>query len=172
MYPVAPVRKIRIAAVYHSALVPRETLIDFFRDLSLARGDFLVHDDGFRSRSYTYREVGRAARGFAAHLHEIGLRKGDKVIFWSENRPEWIVAFWGCLLSGVIVVPIDYRASPDFLARVAKIVAAKIVLVGIDVIAAPDANVQVKRLESFKWKSAEFVAAEITRDDIAEIIFT
>ena len=63
MYPVAPVRKIRIAAVYHSSLVARDTLIDFFDDLSRARGEFLVYDDGFRSRGYTYDEVARAARG-------------------------------------------------------------------------------------------------------------
>src|SRR4051812_41038652 len=121
MYPVAPVRKIRMRcrtrvrpawAVYHSSLVARVTLIDFFRDLSLARGNFLVHDDGFRSRAYTYREVGAAARGLAARLHHAGLRKGDAVVFWSENRPEWIVAFWACVLSGIVVVPIDYRASP------------------------------------------------------------
>ena len=24
--------------------------------------------------------------------------KADTVVFWSENRPEWVVAFWGCLL--------------------------------------------------------------------------
>src|SRR5207302_4336501 len=98
MYPVAPVRKIRIAAVYHSSLVVRDTLIDFFGDLAHARGEFLVHDDGFRSRGYTYEEVGRAARGFAARLAAAGVGKNDKVVFWSENRPEWIVAFWGCLL--------------------------------------------------------------------------
>ena len=85
----------------------RDTLLDFFHDLSHARGEFLAHDDGFRSRSYTYDEVSRAARGFAANLHALGLRKGDAVVCWSENRPEWIVAFWGCLLGGVVVVPID-----------------------------------------------------------------
>jgi len=41
--------------------VARDTLIDFFRDISVARGDFLVYDDGFRSRSYTYADVGLAA---------------------------------------------------------------------------------------------------------------
>ena len=74
----------------------RDTLIDFFHDLAAARGEFLVYDDGFRSRAYTYEEVGHAASGFAARLHDAGLRKGDKVVFWSENRPEWIIAFWGC----------------------------------------------------------------------------
>ena len=111
----------------------RDTLIDFFGDLSRARGEFLVYDDGYRSRGYSYAEVARAARGFAAHLHALGVRKGDKIVFWSENRPEWIVAFWGCLLRGIVVVPVDYRASPDFLARVAGLVAAKLVLIGQDV---------------------------------------
>jgi len=106
--------------------VRRDTLIDFFDDLARARGDFLVHDDGYRSRKFTYREVGTAARGFAARLHDAGLRKGDTVIFFSENRPEWIVAFWGCLLGGIVVVPIDYRTSPDFLTRVSRIVSAKL----------------------------------------------
>ena len=100
----------------------RDTLIDFFGDLSRARGEFLVYDDGFRSRGYSYADVARAARGFAARLDALGLRKGDKIVFWSENRPEWIVAFWGCLLCGVVVVPIDYRASPDFLRRVSGLV--------------------------------------------------
>src|SRR5580765_5363839 len=97
------------------ARMRRDTLLDFFQDLSSARGEFLVHDDGVRSRAFSYQEVGRAARGFAARLTAAGIAKGDKVVFFSENRPEWIVAFWGCLICGVIVVPIDYRASPDFL---------------------------------------------------------
>jgi hypothetical protein len=48
--------------------VPRATLIDFFRDLVTIRGEFLVYDDGYRHRAYSYQEVGRAARGFAAKL--------------------------------------------------------------------------------------------------------
>src|SRR5438128_2569377 len=174
MYPVAPVRKIRIAAVYHSSLVVRDTLIDFFGDLAHARGEFLVHDDGFRSRLHSYADVARAARGFAALVHARGLRKGDKGVFWSENRPEWIVAFWGCLLRGVVVVPIDYRASPDFLARVSRIVAAKLVLLGQDVppftsqVAAP--VLKLHELEwSFDTRAGEPPPEPITRDDVAEI---
>jgi long-chain acyl-CoA synthetase len=153
--------------------VVRDTLIDFFADLSLARGEFLVHDDGFRSKSFSYAEVARAARGFAAALHDRGIRKGDKVVFWSENRPEWIVAFWGCLLRGIVVVPIDYRASPDFLARVAHIVAAKLILIGQDVpplrltLDAP-----IVRLHEIEWRDGQAPPVTIARDDVAEIIFT
>jgi long-chain acyl-CoA synthetase len=159
--------------------VPRDTLIDFFADLSHARGEFLVYDDGFRSRSYSYSDVVRAASGFAARLHELGARKGDKIVFWSENRPEWIVAFWGCLLRGIVVVPIDYRASPDFLARVAAIVGAKLVLIGQDVppFSAPN-DPPVWKLHELDWVSLQAPPHDtlpsilIGRDDVAEIIFT
>jgi long-chain acyl-CoA synthetase len=153
--------------------VVRDTLIDFFRDLSRARGEFLVHDDGFRSRAYTYAEVGRAARGFAAKLHEIGLRKGDAVVFWSENRPEWIVAFWGCILAGIVVVPIDYRASPAFLARVSRIVGSKLILIGQDVPPLGDPSGRlVWKLHELDWDEGEPPPVAIARDDVVEIIFT
>ncbi len=159
----------------------RDTLIDFFDDLASARGEFLVHDDGFRSRSYTYAEVARAARGFARELDNQGLRKGDKVVFYSENRPEWIVAFWGCLLNGVVVVPIDYRASPDFLARVARIVQAKLVLIGQDLPPVRDtAGAPAWKLHELDWAGLTagpgtapgVKPVTIVRDDVAEIIFT
>ena len=130
----------------------RDTLIDFFHDLARARGEFLVHDDGFRSRTFSYaRRRARGARIRRAPARA-GLRKGDKVVFWSENRPEWIVAFWGCLLRGIVVVPIDYRASPDFLARVSRIVSAKLVLIGQDVPPLQDtAGAPVWRLHEIDW---------------------
>jgi len=162
--------------------VARDTLIDFFDDLSLQRGDFLVHDDGFRTRRYSYAQVAGAARAFSARLTSFGLAKGDKVVFWGENRPEWIVAFWGCLLGGVIVVPVDYRASPDFLERVSRIVAARLLVVGQDVTAPVDTATPVWMLHEIDWNSrppaagkpraGPAVVRDIVRDDVAEIIFT
>jgi long-chain acyl-CoA synthetase len=153
--------------------VPRDTLIDFFNDIAHARGDFLVHDDGFRERRFSYRAVGDASRGFAARLHATGLRKGDAVVFFSENRPEWIVAFWGCLLIGVVVVPVDYRSSPDFLARVSRIVKARLVLVGQDIPPMTDSgDAPVWKLQQLEWANGVVPPVSITRDDVAEIIFT
>ena len=137
----------------------RETLVDFFEDLAAKAGEFLVYDDGFRTRRYQYREVAAAARGFAGRLHEAGLRKGDAVLFWAENRPEWIAAFWGCVLAGVVVVPIDFRSSAEFARRVGGIVRARVALVGDDV-TAPDADgqaslgadIDVWRLSHLDWR--------------------
>lgn len=152
--------------------VPRETLIDFFDDLAKARGQFLVYDDGFRTRSYSYADVSRAARGFAARLADAGLRKGDTVVFWSENRPEWIAAFWGCLLGGVVVVPVDYRSSTEFVARIGRTVAAKLTLIGDDVPLTAAFDHPVWRLHELEWRDGAPPPVTMTRDDVVEIIFT
>ena len=108
----------------------RRTLIDFFEDVASIPGEFLIYDDGYRTWSFRYDEVAAAARAFAARLAAAGIGRGHTVAIWAENRPEWIVAFWGCLLNATILVPIDYRASGAFLSRVADIVDARALLVG------------------------------------------
>ncbi len=153
----------------------RDTLLDFFDDLSALRGTFLAYDNGFRRWSFSYAEVVAAASAFGARLHEAGLRKGDAVIFWSENRPEWIAALWGCWLQGVVAVPIDYRASPDLLARVAAIVKARVVLTGdeVDVHALAGVAGEMWPLGALDWRStARAPRATVARGDTAEIIFT
>ncbi len=156
----------------HNSVVPRETLIGFFQDLGDIRAEFLVHDDGFRRRSYTYADVTRSARGFAARLAAAGVGCGDKVILWGENRPEWIACYWGCVISGVIVVPIDYRSSPEFVARVRGLVDARVVVAGDDVVA--DAvPATIWRFEDLDWSAdGPMPAVAVTRDDIIQIIFT
>jgi long-chain acyl-CoA synthetase len=152
----------------------RDTLLDFFADLAIARGEFLVYDDGFRARSYTYTQTAAAARGFAARLQAAGIGKGEKVVFWSENRPEWIIALWGCLLNGSIAVPIDFRASREFLRNVHRIVEARLILLGDDVALAGEELGLAWKLSDLEWSSpaTPFVPPAITRDDIVEIIFT
>ena len=154
----------------------RDTLIDVFSDLSTIRGDFLVHDDGYRQRRHTYEEVCRAARGFAARLAAAGLRKDDTVVFWGENRPEWIACYWGCLLAGVVVVPIDYRSSATFVAQVYALVGARVLLAG-DQVRLPEGPgapaMQVWRFAGLDWHAdGPMPAVPITRDDVIQIIFT
>ena len=155
----------------------RETLIDFFRDVAAIRGEFLVYDDGYRRQGHSYEGVGRAARGFAARLRAVGLHQGDKVVFWGENRPEWVACYWGCLLAGIIVVPIDYRSSPDFVVKVRALVDARVVLVGDDVRGLdPKADLGgafVWPLAELDWQAdGPMPDVSISRDDIIQIIFT
>lgn len=110
--------------------MPRETLIDFFQEFSRLADEFLIYDDGIRSRSYRYNEIAALAYGFAARLRASGFGVDDKVILYGENRPGWVVAFWGCLIAGVVAVPIDFRSSPEFVQRIREIVDARAVFTG------------------------------------------
>ncbi len=174
----------------------RETLLDFFHDFTNIRSDFLVYDNGYRSRTYSYIEVVRAAEAFSVRLRAANIGKGNKVIFWSENLPEWEAAFWGCLLAGVVIVPIDCQASADFLHRVQRIVQAHVILIGGEVsLPQFDNGVLVWHLADLEWpvglssyapdKRLDHIGTSgvsaarmsppmdpITRDDVAEIIFT
>ncbi|HEX5226220.1 MAG TPA: AMP-binding protein [Bryobacteraceae bacterium] len=138
----------------------RETLVDFFADFAKLDDEFLIYDDGFQARHFQYREIAERARAFAARLREQGIGKDDKIILYGENRPEWIIALWGCLLEGVVAVPIDFRSSKEFVDRIEKIVQARRVLTG-------------EETGLYDGPApASFAPAAITKDQIAEIIFT
>ncbi|HEY6345076.1 MAG TPA: AMP-binding protein [Bryobacteraceae bacterium] len=158
----------------------RQTLLDFFEDLEKEHGEFLVYDDGFRPWSRTYGEVVRAARAFAARLRERGIGKGEKIVFWSENRPEWIAALWGGLLEGAIAVPVDYHSSADFADKIARMVQARAILVG-DAVPAGSLNSASPpwRFADFEWPPSDATtdaaparAVSLAPDDLAEIVFT
>ncbi|OYV66172.1 MAG: hypothetical protein B7Z72_11785, partial [Gemmatimonadetes bacterium 21-71-4] len=52
-------------------------------------------------------------RHAALGLAELGVRHGDRVALLSENRPEWAIADYACLTSGVIDVPIYPNETPE-----------------------------------------------------------
>jgi acyl-CoA synthetase (AMP-forming)/AMP-acid ligase II len=60
----------------------------------------------YADRSYTYREVGDQAHRLANALHELGLKKGDKVAFLMANCPEYIFAEYALAKLGVARVPL------------------------------------------------------------------
>ena len=149
----------------------RETLLDFFRDFADLPQEFLVYDDGFRSHPYRYNEIAAKAQAFAGRLRDAGIAKDDKVILYGENRPEWIIALWGCLLESVIVVPVDYRSSPELVARIDQIVEARAILIGDETALAE--SPKIWKLSSLnEEREAILVPAAVHKDQTAEIIFT
>ena len=63
-----------------------------------------------KCHTYTYAEIQQLIQQYAAMSRNI---ESDKVAIVSENRPEWIFAFYAGWLNGKIVVPIDHTASVD-----------------------------------------------------------
>jgi long-chain acyl-CoA synthetase len=160
----------------------RDTLLDFFDDYTSSDEPFIVHDDGYRVREVSYRDLAVAARAFAARLDEAGVRAGEKIVLWGENRPEWLAALWGAFLRQVVAVPVDYRASADLVRRIGAIVDARAVLTGDEVEAPPDLAAPVWPLRELRLDRGTPPAAapasrgadepRPTPQTLAEIIFT
>jgi long-chain acyl-CoA synthetase len=85
---------------------------------------------GLRVMRWSYGRLAETAFQFARELESRGVGKGDRVIFWGENGPEWIAAFFGCLLRGAVVVPLDEQSAPDFVDRARRQVEARSLLLG------------------------------------------
>jgi long-chain acyl-CoA synthetase len=72
-----------------------------------------LHDD--EPWGWTYAELIDASRRVAGYLREQGIGKGDRVVFWGPNRPEWVAAFFGAQMLGTVAVPLDVRSLEDLL---------------------------------------------------------
>ncbi len=100
------------------------TLLDDFRrhgsDVAVVR--YL----GNRRRTATYQQIAHLAGRFAALLAQRNIQTGDRVLLWAENSAEWVAAFYGCLLRGVLAVPLDAAGTSDFAVRVAADVAPRL----------------------------------------------
>ena len=84
--------------------------------------------EGYRTVRCSYTDVARMAYGFSAELAARGIRKGDRVGLWGPNSAAWVAAFFGCAYRGVVAVPMDEAASPDFAMRVFQHVDAKLLV--------------------------------------------
>ena len=111
---------------------------------------------GYRTESFTYGKLLETASGFTRKLQALGIAKGDRVMVWGENCAEWVAAFFGCALSGVIVVPMDDGAAPDFAMRVFEQVSAKL-LVG-------------SRRHVHECTTARFLVASLSFEDLVETL--
>src|SRR5215469_9505779 len=107
----------------------RRSVADFLPEFQLLGSETAYAERiGYRTARWTYREVAHAAYRFARELNARGIGKGDRVAIWGPNSAAWVSAFFGCANRGVIAVPMDDAASPDFVQRVFQEVGAKLLV--------------------------------------------
>ncbi len=157
--------------------MPRSVLTDYL-DNFYRHGSYVayVHRRGYRTERWTYRRVVETANRFARELEAQQIGKGDRVVLWGENCAEWVAAFYGCVLRGVIVVPMDRIAAEDFARRVTQQVSAKL-LVRSRELATLDSSLPAIILEDLSEQVAQrdasrYSPANLTREDAVQIIFT
>ncbi|WP_154676223.1 acyl-CoA synthetase [Amycolatopsis benzoatilytica] len=64
-------------------------------------------------RTITYGEFNQRVDSLARGLSEIGLAVGDRVVIWSHNCPEFLETMFACWKTGLAVVPMNARLTPD-----------------------------------------------------------
>jgi long-chain acyl-CoA synthetase len=154
-----------------------QSLVDFVAQYA-ARGNEIAvrYRRGYRMETWTYAQIAQQANCLARELESRGISKGDAVLLWGENSPEWIMAFFGCLLRGAVTVPIDHGSTAEFAARVAREVNARLIfrsrtLPGVGL---PGNLVILESLSKLTSQrdSSPYPAPPLSRQDTLEIIFT
>ncbi|HET9305965.1 MAG TPA: AMP-binding protein [Candidatus Sulfotelmatobacter sp.] len=131
---------------------------------------------GYRMESFTYGDLLGMAETVGRELAARNIVKGDRVMLWGQNSAEWVAVFFACVLSGVVVVPMDDGASMDFALRVSRQVEANLV-VGSREHARECANVFLPTLmfEDLAVAGHSSPAApevQVGPDEILQIVFT
>jgi long-chain acyl-CoA synthetase len=109
--------------------MPRDSLITLFNEFQRYAMDIaVVQRRGYRRESWTYGQLAAIAVKVAQELKKRGTHAGDRVILWAANSAEWMAAFWGCLLRGAVVVPLDDGSTRDFAVGVARGTSAKLII--------------------------------------------
>ena len=156
---------------------PRRSLVEFVNEFeSRRRETFIAYRRGYRIERSTYGEILDNARRFAGELEFRGISKSDAVLLQGEPSPAWIAAFFGCVLRGVVAVPVDPVSRPEFAARVAREVHAKLVVLSRGSTSLP-LQVPCLEMESVLETIAHHSSSPVSspglnRDDTLEIIFT
>ena len=156
----------------------RTTVLSYLDDF-IARGPEIAfaHRRGLRMARWSYEQTVRTAYQFARELEKREIEKGDRILFWAEDGPEWVASFFGCLLRGAIVVPLDLQTDPAFIAKVQAQVSAKLALCGVDnhlpaELNLPSLNLDELRSLVAQHSSEPYAAEAILPDDTVEIVFT
>ena len=109
--------------------MPRKNLLSLFADFARFGGDAaVIQRRGYRREKPTYAELSARAHFWSHALAGCGVVPGDRVLLWGPNSAEWVACFWGILLRGAVIVPMDAAAAPDFVQRAIKDAGVKLIL--------------------------------------------
>jgi fatty-acyl-CoA synthase len=106
-----------------------------------------VVDGTFRM---TYEQFFDRCDRWSAALQAMGVRKGDRVAYIAPNTHEQLESFYAVPQIGAVLVPINYRLTPDDFVYITSHSGAKVLCVHPDYLAAVDGvRGQLKDVEQF-----------------------
>ncbi len=143
----------------------------------------LVYRTEFRRETYSYGELHSYAHKIARFFEINKIKKGDKVLIYSYNSPDWCAVFFACAITGVIAVPIDYNSKDEFAKEIYSKVKAKAIFYSKFKPISSKVKLKIKlnnKLKSYCLEDLKntvksldlFYGPLITENDILEIVYT
>jgi long-chain acyl-CoA synthetase len=135
----------------------------------------LIYRSGIRRRTCSYAELHLQAGKMAALLEASGVQPGDRVLLWGPNHPFWVVAFWGIVARGAVVVPVDFMSGQERAQSIADLSGALFAvqscakperLAGLQAVVMEDLELLLKRYEP----PVRFAGG--SADDLCELVYT
>ena len=78
-----------------------------------------------------YAELLRSAEALAGYLqHVCGVRRGDRVLLYTQNCPQFVVAYYAILRADAVVVPVNPMSRSAELRHYLEDAGAKVALLG------------------------------------------
>ncbi len=155
----------------------REHLASLIDDMRRrGRETAVVEYRGVRHLRTSYGELAELAGRFAAELRRREIGAGERLVLWGANSAEWMGAFFGCVLRGVIVVPLDAAGAREFVERVIADTNAKLVVGDAELLrglGSGGASLALEELRTILPREPEYaVDAAVTLDSPFQIVFT
>ncbi len=155
---------------------PRLTLASLVDDFGRhGKQIAVVAPRGVRQRKTSYGQLATLSRRFAGELEKRGIVKGDRVLLWGENSAEWVAVFFGCVLRGVLPVPVDVGSSPEFVRRVEAEVSPKLIATDasrLPIFSNVEKTILLEELAGTIGTRLGSAAGDLEESDALQIVFT
>lgn len=129
-----------------------------------------------RIERYSFSEINLLSRKFVTLLKNSGVEKGDRILIWGPNSPEWVICFFGALRSGVVVIPVDFATTNETVEKFISQTEPKKIFLSKIVPSLPNSfQNKVTYLEDVMRDISSLDIAhdpKVEPDELAEILFT
>jgi len=134
-------------------------------------------------QEFSYAAILGQVRAIAAELAgRFGVKPGDRVAIWVKNCPEFVLAVFGILSAGAVVVPVNNFLKPAEVSHILSDASADMLITDaelalhFDTLKAARPSLQLLRVESFADlrppASSLRPDAERTEPDLAALLYT
>ncbi len=136
-------------------------------------------------KSYSFQQIRDTAKRAAGLFQSLGLEKGDRVAVMSQNTPSFVIAFYGILMAGGVIVPVNHKLMPPEVDYILRHSESKIFLFDGSLLAVADKiesgcvkmamdspGGSHQRFEELLETAPPLKPVEISDDDLAEILYT